>query len=312
MRLMPRNTLLFVTTIMFTMSGCRFNTRAELTLATPELDTNRLAQIDSVLHQSYDTMLAQYEAMADQMTPEEQQLYLETQLMHNQTVQAQQQMMSDWQRCGMMHRERSEREQGRWRRGMMDGCDVEPWDFSDMRERRQQMFSMHEAMAQMHQEARRSDMANRHRQMAQWHRQMMEGLPSPPADAEMLTPREGETTSGQALYAQNCASCHGSMGTGMMGVFPPLAGADYVTGKEQLPLKILLNGLQGPIEVAGQTYNGVMPSFKARLSDTEIAAIVTYIRSSWGNDASAVSADDVAVVRRQYQGRTQPLSPAEL
>ncbi len=90
---------------------------------------------------------------------------------------------------------------------------------------------------------------------------------------------------GQTVY-QNCSACHQAEGTGLPGAFPPLAehvptllaadgGRDYV-------VQVLLYGLQGPISVAGQSYNGAMPSW-SQLSDAELAAVTDYVSTSWGD-----------------------------
>lgn len=102
---------------------------------------------------------------------------------------------------------------------------------------------------------------------------------------------------GAKLYAQQCVACHQTTGLGLAGAFPSLVGTEWVTGDPELPTKILLAGLSGPIEVKGNTYNGVMPAFGAVFNDAEIAAVVTYIRSNWGNAASEVTPEQVAALR---------------
>lgn len=108
---------------------------------------------------------------------------------------------------------------------------------------------------------------------------------------------------GAAVYAQQCVACHQGNGEGLAGAFPPLAGADWVTEDPETPVKILLAGLSGPIEVNGATYNGAMPAFGAVLSDAEIAAVVTHIRTTWGNEASEVTAEQVASIRESIGAR---------
>jgi mono/diheme cytochrome c family protein len=83
---------------------------------------------------------------------------------------------------------------------------------------------------------------------------------------------------------------------GLSGTFPPLAGNPVVTGDPTTVIHIVKYGLNGKIVVKGQTYNGVMPHWGQMLSDGDIAAAITYVRSSWGNHASAVSAADVTAV----------------
>jgi mono/diheme cytochrome c family protein len=85
---------------------------------------------------------------------------------------------------------------------------------------------------------------------------------------------------GQAVYEQNCVSCHQPGGVGVAGAFPPLAGNSRVADPEYVA-GIVRNGLQGPIEVLGQTYDGVMPAF-AQLSDAEVAAVAAYVASLSG------------------------------
>jgi len=105
--------------------------------------------------------------------------------------------------------------------------------------------------------------------------------------------------------AAACAGCHQPNGEGLPGQFPPLAGSEYVTGDDpSLPIKIILAGLAGPITVKGSEYNGAMLPFSA-LDDRTIAGVVTYIRGTWGNEASAVTAEDVAVVRAEIGNRSQ-------
>ncbi|MDQ8202982.1 cytochrome c [Pelagicoccus sp. SDUM812003] len=109
---------------------------------------------------------------------------------------------------------------------------------------------------------------------------------------------------GGALYAQQCSACHQANGQGLAGAFPPLAGSEWVTtGDGELPIKILLSGLGGEITVKGQTYNGAMPAFGAVFDDAEIAAVVNYIRGSWDNEASEVTAEQVAAVRADTGSR---------
>ena len=106
----------------------------------------------------------------------------------------------------------------------------------------------------------------------------------------------GAAVDGGAIFAANCAACHQANGQGLPGVFPPLAGSEWVVGDPKVLANILLHGVSGKIEVAGQSFDGMMPAF-AQLSDAEIAGVLTHIRSTWGNQAEAISADFVASVR---------------
>jgi mono/diheme cytochrome c family protein len=106
----------------------------------------------------------------------------------------------------------------------------------------------------------------------------------------------GVAVGGEKLYNTYCASCHQQDGRGTDGRYPPLAGTDWVTGDKRRLIGVLLNGLEGPIEVKGETYNSVMPQHSF-LSDEEVAEVSTYIRQSFGNDADPIRAEEVSEVR---------------
>ena len=89
----------------------------------------------------------------------------------------------------------------------------------------------------------------------------------------------------------------------MAGVFPPLAGAEWVQGAEKVLISILLHGIQGEIEVKGNKYNGAMPAF-GTLADAEIAGVLSYIRSDWGNQAPPIAAAAVAAQREATKDQT--------
>jgi mono/diheme cytochrome c family protein len=118
---------------------------------------------------------------------------------------------------------------------------------------------------------------------------------------------------GAALYGR-CAACHQANGMGLAGAFPPLGKSEWVTGDPGIPIRVVLHGLQGEITVEGQKYNSMMLPYggTGEMSDAEVAAVLTYVRSSFGNSASAVTADEVAAVRAATAGRTTPWTAAEL
>ncbi len=105
-------------------------------------------------------------------------------------------------------------------------------------------------------------------------------------------------STGAQIYTTNCSSCHGAEGKGVPSAFPPLAGNKDVTGSAKAVIHTIKYGLHGSLAVSGQTYNGTMPPWGATLSNDDVAAVVTYIRSSWGNSASAVTAAQVAAVKQ--------------
>lgn len=102
---------------------------------------------------------------------------------------------------------------------------------------------------------------------------------------------------GAVIYMANCSSCHQLNGEGVPGAFPPLSGNPLVTGNPAAVITIVKNGLEGRVEVNGQAYSGVMPHWKELLSDEQIAAVITYVRTSWKNRGSAVSVADVQAVK---------------
>ena len=116
----------------------------------------------------------------------------------------------------------------------------------------------------------------------------------------------GAAVDGAAVYASRCVACHQASGAGLPGVFPPLAGSEWVTGKETTLIALVLHGASGLLTVQGNTYNGAMPAFGAQLQDAELAAVLTHVRSQWGNSAAPVTADTVATARKETAARTEP------
>ncbi len=110
---------------------------------------------------------------------------------------------------------------------------------------------------------------------------------------------------GKQIFGAKCAACHQASGMGVAGVFPPLAGAEWVLGDEKVLASILLHGVEGALVVKGNTYNGAMPAF-GNLPDAEIAAVLTYIRSDWGNKATPITAATVAAQREATKAQSGP------
>jgi hypothetical protein len=106
-----------------------------------------------------------------------------------------------------------------------------------------------------------------------------------------------------SLFTNNCAVCHQATGLGVPGAFPPLAGSAWVLQDPETPVRVMLLGIGGQIEVEGNTFNGVMPS-QGHLTNEQIAILATHIRSSWGNDAPPVEPALVEAVRAELAGRT--------
>ncbi len=122
----------------------------------------------------------------------------------------------------------------------------------------------------------------------------------------------GAKVDGAAIYGTRCASCHQADGKGIPGTFPPLAGSPWLVGEASVPLRIVTGGLQGPIDVLGATYQGVMPAFGSQLSDAEIAAVLTHVRGGFGNTASQVTEAQVAEVRAATSTRRDAWTSLEL
>jgi mono/diheme cytochrome c family protein len=112
-------------------------------------------------------------------------------------------------------------------------------------------------------------------------------------------------------------TCHQPDGNGTPGQFPPLTGSEWLKEKEPgRIIRIVLNGLNGPLQLNGKSYNGSMVPWKDTLKDEEIAAVLTYVRKAkgFGNNAEEVKPERVAAVRKKLEaaGRTQPFTPDEL
>jgi len=119
------------------------------------------------------------------------------------------------------------------------------------------------------------------------------GAPAVSED-QVAAARAPEALSGAQLFAVRCSTCHQSAGQGT-DAYPPLAGNPVVTAADpSMMIGVIVNGRTGPITVNAKTFNGQMPTWKGQLTDANIAAVATYIRSAWGNDASPVTEQQVA------------------
>jgi cytochrome c oxidase cbb3-type subunit II len=122
------------------------------------------------------------------------------------------------------------------------------------------------------------------------------------APAAAAAPTLGyDAAKGASLYTANCSACHQASGGGLPGAFPPLKGNSVVNDDDAKEhIHVVLYGLQGA-QVGGVAYGGVMPPFAARLSDAEVADIIDYERSSWGNHGKPAAAAQVAVERAKAE-----------
>jgi mono/diheme cytochrome c family protein len=103
--------------------------------------------------------------------------------------------------------------------------------------------------------------------------------------AAASSPSRAQEADGKALFLKNCAACHQATGKGIPGAFPALAGSKFAQGPGNEVASVLLKG------------RGGMPDFSESLSDSEIATVLTFVRSSWGNKADGLSAEQVASLR---------------
>jgi mono/diheme cytochrome c family protein len=117
---------------------------------------------------------------------------------------------------------------------------------------------------------------------------------------------------GAEIYMTRCMSCHQMNGRGVPGVFPSLDGVEWVTGDKGRLIRIVMNGLTGEITVGDETYSGAMPPWNSFLDDEQMAGLLTYLRSTWSNDASEVTSAEVASVRAATEDRRDPWTEAEL
>lgn len=104
---------------------------------------------------------------------------------------------------------------------------------------------------------------------------------------------------GQQAYI-TCFGCHQANGEGMANLAPPLANSEWVTGPAENLIRMMFRGIQGPIEVNGQQWNLLMtPNSPILQTDEKIAAVLTYVRNSWGNEASVITPEEVAKWRKE-------------
>ncbi|MGA8576670.1 MAG: c-type cytochrome [Candidatus Cybelea sp.] len=124
-----------------------------------------------------------------------------------------------------------------------------------------------------------------------WHN----GAPAVSED-QVAAARAPDALSGAELFAVKCSTCHQVAGQGT-GIYPPLAGNPVVVASDaSTMIGVIVNGRTGPITVNGKTFNNQMPTWKGQLTNASIAAVATYIRSAWGNNASPVTEEEVAAI----------------
>ena len=116
---------------------------------------------------------------------------------------------------------------------------------------------------------------------------------------------------GQRVYQQQCITCHQAGGRGVSGIYPTLHQTKWTEGDRGRLIRLVLHGMEGPVEIKGETYDQRMQPL-SYLTDEQVAAVLTYVRQNFGNDASAVAPQEVAAVRAATSGRQSVWNPDTL
>ena len=130
------------------------------------------------------------------------------------------------------------------------------------------------------------------------------GRPAPPALPPRSAAEEALFVRGQAIYTEQCSGCHQAQGQGQATVAPPLAGSKRVAANGDVPVRILTNGLEGKI--------GLMPPLGGDMTNEEVAAVLTYVRQSWGNTGAPLPPAAVKEWRLAFAHRTMPWSEKDI
>ena len=126
----------------------------------------------------------------------------------------------------------------------------------------------------------------------------LKSLPPGPPEPAVLPPPENSLKAGAAIYAHACIACHEADGSGAPRIYPPLPGNPLLQSADPAStLRIILDGAQS-ITTPHAPNKGSMPAYAKELSDQQIADVTNYIRNSWGNAGSAVTAEQVANARK--------------
>src|SRR5438046_4292134 len=142
----------------------------------------------------------------------------------------------------------------------------------------------------------------------------------PPAKKAVAGPAGGEQAAelsphdrGKKVFSANCQTCHQANGQGVPGQYPPLAGSEFTTGGSRRMGMIVLKGLQGPVKVKGQQYGtAVMQPWDKTLTDKQIADVMTYERSEWGNSASPLTPEQIAALRKELANHPESFTEHDI
>ncbi len=125
--------------------------------------------------------------------------------------------------------------------------------------------------------------------------------------SELISPAEVVT-----LYMENCGDCHGEKGEGSSDVYPPLDNTSVAARNKEAFIKLVLQGLEGPVVVGGRRYEGAMPSFRASLSDPQIAVLLRYVQDMSGASYTLIKTSEVKQIADETSTRTEPFTSSEL
>ncbi|SKA77118.1 putative membrane-bound dehydrogenase domain-containing protein [Prosthecobacter debontii] len=137
------------------------------------------------------------------------------------------------------------------------------------------------------------------------------GAPPPPKIVPLTEAQQARFEKGKIIYAGLCAACHQPHGFGLDGLAPPLVDSEWVLGKPDVPARIVLHGLGGPVKVSGRTWNLSMPPLP-HLTDEDIASVLTYLRREWEHNASPVEPKTITELRAQYKEKAGMWTAEEL
>ena len=128
---------------------------------------------------------------------------------------------------------------------------------------------------------------------------------APAASPELLA-------EGKKQYMLICVACHQPTGMGLPPVFPPLTKSEYVNGPAERLIAMVLKGNAGPMTIDGKPYNNIMPGQELVLKDEQIAAVLSFVRQTFGNSAPPIAPAMVAAARKKFVERKMPWTEPEL
>lgn len=137
------------------------------------------------------------------------------------------------------------------------------------------------------------------------------GAPEPPKIVPLTPAQTALFEKGRVVFQTLCAACHQQHGFGLDGLAPPLVDSEWVLGRPDVPARIIMHGLAGPMKVGSRTWNLAMPPLP-QLSDEDVAAVLTYIRREWEHNASPVEPSLITELRAKNKGRAAMWTADEL